>query len=84
MIANLNALVYSFVAFWLGGNDIAVEGEFRWASTGMKIIEFDWGGTEPNNAGGNEHCLDILRTISYKWNDAVCSAQLRVICEKDP
>ena len=37
---------------------------------------------EPNNAGGNEHCVYVIRT--GQWNDAPCTGSVSsLLCEQD-
>jgi hypothetical protein len=52
---------------WIGLNDVAQEGLFRWAS-GDPSTYTNWQLNEPNNAGGAEHYGQISGA-SGKWND---------------
>ncbi|MCK5284861.1 MAG: hypothetical protein KAJ86_04660 [Alphaproteobacteria bacterium] len=38
--------------------------------------------SEPDNSGGNEHCLQLDGLV--KWNDATCGSNFTYICEKEP
>ncbi len=50
---------------WTGANDIQLEGNFVWESSGLPVTYFNWLGGEPNNAGGN--FINILRAhFSYE------------------
>lgn len=64
---------------WLGGADLAVEGEWRWADGPDAGVLFwigafngtatgfaSWNGGEPNNSG-NE---DVLHLNGGRWNDS--------------
>ena len=51
---------------WIGLNDAASEGTFVW-SNGDKATYTNWGGGEPNDAGGVEDVAQ-LRTDG-RWND---------------
>ncbi|XP_060571831.1 C-type lectin domain family 4 member M-like [Ruditapes philippinarum] len=64
--------------FWIGGNDIQVEGEWKWATSGDDVTFTAWGGP-PSNSHGNENCIEINTLV---WNDDQCGKQQRYICEK--
>ena len=64
--------------FWLGLNDEAAEGDFRWEHDGMTPHFTAWGSSEPNG-GTYDNCV-MGRSI-YTWNDAPCSVSTNVICE---
>ncbi|XP_058825863.1 C-type lectin 37Da-like [Topomyia yanbarensis] len=53
---------------WIGGSDLAKEGEFIWQSTGAKIGYANWNKKQPDNAGGNEHCVQIRHIPAVNWN----------------
>jgi len=61
------------------------------------VAEFsNWNKCEPNNAGGNENCAEMLPTfypypvgcdvapVVGKWNDVVCDSNIKnvVVCKK--
>ncbi|MDQ0136605.1 T1SS-143 domain-containing protein [Neorhizobium galegae] len=65
--------------FWLGGSDASVEGTFKWMTgpeAGTAISGYiPWNIGEPNNWGGNEDYLTVVRFggSNYNtplWNDA--------------
>ena len=41
---------------------------------------FHWAKKEPNNAGGNERCLELLPRYNGVWNDLRCSYHLPFVC----
>ncbi|AII54391.1 IPT/TIG domain-containing protein [Hymenobacter sp. APR13] len=51
---------------WLGLNDFAVEGTFRWQD-GSTASYRNWAGGEPNNFGGNEDY--VVTKPDGTWND---------------
>jgi hypothetical protein len=64
---------------WLGGTDVAVEGEWRWLD-GDAFVFTRWNTAdhEPNNWDGNEDGLALIRTGPYArlWNDRPLDATL--------
>jgi len=73
---------------WLGGNDIEVEGTWKWVDCSPWNATF-WARGEPNNNGGAEHCLHHVFNYpswpSYlygKWNDEPCRREQGFLCSK--
>ncbi len=64
--------------FWLGGNDIAVEGTFEWTDDTPWDYSA-WSPGEPNNAGMGQDCMGI-RTDFPGWNDAPCTTSIPFVC----
>jgi len=55
--------------FWIGFNDVASEGNFVWSS-GEAVTYTNWGGGEPNNAGGIEDFAVMnWNQSTAHWND---------------
>ncbi|XP_078696559.1 sushi, von Willebrand factor type A, EGF and pentraxin domain-containing protein 1-like isoform X3 [Branchiostoma floridae x Branchiostoma belcheri] len=70
------------VRYWIGLNDKAEEGAWRW-SDNQAVGDFSsWAEGEPNNAG-NEDCAVYAAhpSIRDKWNDVPCSLRYRFICQ---
>uniref|UniRef100_A0A3P9NBV9 C-type lectin domain-containing protein n=1 Tax=Poecilia reticulata TaxID=8081 RepID=A0A3P9NBV9_POERE len=57
---------------WIGGHDSAEEGNWLW-SDGSKFLFHHWGKGQPNNANGNEDCMEINFTGIYYWKIATCN-----------
>lgn len=93
-----NAYITSLISAtsWLGGNDIDVEGEWRWAGgensgdmfwlgngsgSAQNGLYSNWNGAEPNNSSGNEDALEI-RTNGL-WNDINAGSSRSYVIEWD-
>ncbi|KAJ8313298.1 hypothetical protein KUTeg_009084 [Tegillarca granosa] len=69
---------------WIGANDYAIEGQWRWIKTGQAVQYFKWAVDEPNVVGdGPEDCATIQNyNGTYLWNDEDCSKhRYYYICE---
>jgi cysteine-rich repeat protein len=65
------------VTAWIGLGDVAVEGTMAWES-GVPVAYTYWDGVEPNNAGNNEDCVQML--TNGRWNDIPCTSSFRYFC----
>jgi len=68
--------------FWLGYNDIALEGDFVWED-GYTGTFTNWYGPEPNNQG-NQDCalLDAQPDgRNGQWDDSTCAASFPFLCQ---
>jgi|GEM_PF-605046 len=65
IISSLNQMGQSGV-IWIGFNDEAVEGAFVWYDQ-SPVVYTNWAPGEPNNAGGDESCVQIYP--DGMWND---------------
>ncbi|KAG5877305.1 hypothetical protein JTB14_021100 [Gonioctena quinquepunctata] len=67
--------------FWTSGTTMP-DDHWVWLSTGRPILFTNWAPNEPDNAGGNEKCLEVYTTIeALLWNDHGCTEEKYVICE---
>ena len=66
--------------FWIGINDIAIEGQFEWVS-GQPVTYTNWTPGEPNNTRGIEDFGQINFSPTRQWNDNLPTALLRGIIE---
>lgn len=73
--------------FWIGGNDLPSEGTWWWTGSGNIMNYSNWHPGEPNNSGGQEHCLMLAKSLSFMWNDSICPNKINAgigiygICE---
>ncbi|XP_062613132.1 echinoidin-like [Saccostrea cucullata] len=70
------------VSYWLGGNDMEIEGTFTWAKSGNPVTFTDWNPGQPDDYGNSgEDCIELQGAMDYHWNDLPCIARHRFICE---
>ena len=65
---------------WIGLDDHAKEGEFRWV-TDAPLTLTSWFSSEPNSLYDSEDCGEMRAT--GKWPDDRCNAKLAYVCECD-
>lgn len=82
-------------AFWLGGSDTAVEGEWRWTSGGAESGQMfwlggiagsaqggyytNWAASQPDDSSGNEDGIQMQTTGT--WNDIPVTTALAYVIE---
>ncbi|XP_073722002.1 ladderlectin-like [Misgurnus anguillicaudatus] len=77
----LSLLVSAKTRAWIGGHDGEQEGE--WLLTDGSQFDFtNWCSSQPDNYGGQEHCLEINTHDNHCWNDIPCSTTMGYICAK--
>jgi hypothetical protein len=64
--------------WWIGLNDIEVEGVFVWPD-GTPATYTNWNEGEPNDAGGIEDCVEMSAATGL-WNDSPCDVARAYIC----
>jgi cysteine-rich repeat protein len=84
-----SAAEYTFVTqlgfgsdVWSGGNDHGAECSFNWINGERWRPAFNSG--EPNNSGGNEHCVELDPQSNPMMNDENCGDSQDYICERAP
>uniref|UniRef100_A0A671NVT0 Si:ch73-343l4.8 n=1 Tax=Sinocyclocheilus anshuiensis TaxID=1608454 RepID=A0A671NVT0_9TELE len=67
---------------WIGLSDTEKEGNMKWVDNSPLKQGF-WESNEPNDAGGNEDCIELnpAKSVLNNWNDIPCSATRKWICE---
>jgi len=69
--------------YWLGGNDLLREGDWRWTDGSPVTINF-WSGGSTDNWRGKEHCMSWWRE-SGMLNDMDCDGWIvRPLCKIPP
>ena len=71
---------------WIGGTDSAIDDTWLWPN-GQVLKYYNWAPGEPNNSGGDEHCLQVYEGQSNnggQWNDNQCSRQIYYVCQTPP
>lgn len=63
--------------WWIGLDDRALEGKFRWAAGTSTFAT--WGRGEPDNAGCNQDCV-AMRVEDGRWNDTHCLEPRPFVC----
>ena len=70
-----------FGGVWIGLNDVATEGVFRWPD-GSHVTYTKWDSSQPDNQHGYENCVEMA-VDGGSWGDTSCGRQLPFVCEKD-
>jgi hypothetical protein len=65
--------------WWVGSNDIAVEGHWEWADVDGASIPSIWYSGQPS--GGSSEDCGVLYRSAYTMHDRSCSNSERYICE---
>ncbi|XP_073828655.1 lectin subunit alpha-like [Musca autumnalis] len=87
LLIALNDYIGNPKNFWLGANDEYNTKKdpnrpFYWSSTGDRVTFTYWAIGQPDNLGGNEHCVHVWANVDgFKWNDLDCTTKLGFICE---
>ncbi len=68
------------IEYWIGLDDIAAEGTFRWVDGREVSPDAPWAPSEPNDYNNNEDCAHI-RAADPIWNDLPCTVARGFICE---
>ncbi|XP_071511250.1 macrophage mannose receptor 1-like [Diadema antillarum] len=89
-----NALIVSLfplltgVSFWIGLRQQVFEGPYEWVD-GTPFIYENWSPNEPNNAHGEETCVELYRfdgkcrlSAGGEWNDQNCGVRAPFVCKK--
>jgi C-type mannose receptor len=69
--------------WWIGLNDVAVEGTFAWVD-GAPMTFTRWGGGEPSATTPSHDCAQIRPDSNATWNDIACGNRGSFICRAAP
>ncbi|PVD31930.1 hypothetical protein C0Q70_07356 [Pomacea canaliculata] len=74
-----------YIDIWLGGNDLEVEGDYRWSDgTPLSSSSKLWDTGQPNDADGGQDCIVLHVTdLQFVLYDYRCSSHLRYLCQYD-
>ena len=72
---------------WLGAKRTSEGSKFAWQSSGSPLSYTNWHAqSQPNNLGGNQHCLSIYSNFQSTkfgyWNGEGCNNKWSFICQK--
>lgn len=71
---------YDIQSLWLGAIQMGHNGgELVWATTNNKVEHPFWKDGQPDNAGGEERCVQIKVD---KWDDVNCNTTSRFFCQE--
>merc|ERR1711890_142316 len=73
--AAINQLLQPDANYWIGANDLAVEGSFKWVSDGQVVTNgyTNWAPNEPNNRYDSD-CAHLYYYQNHMWDDYMCEA----------
>ncbi|EDW90408.1 C-type lectin 37Da [Drosophila yakuba] len=74
---------------WTSGNDLARTGDYYWFSNVQLVTIKRWAPNQPDNSGGNEHCIHMGyiygHSTEFQLNDRPCNGDpnslFKYICE---
>nr|XP_033465979.1 ladderlectin-like isoform X1 [Epinephelus lanceolatus] len=72
---------HSYRQAWIGGSDAQQEHYWLW-SDGTSFNYRRWCSGEPNNHGGNQHCLQMNHAAGRCWDDRQCFHRLPSVCAR--
>ncbi|XP_038079449.1 echinoidin-like [Patiria miniata] len=70
-----------YTHYWTGLSDIDSEGNYKWVGINKPMTYSNWNTRQPDNAGHNEDCIEVVTHSGY-WNDIHCTDRQPFICER--
>jgi len=90
LVSDHTAQVHNFVdaqntLVWIGARSHKSGKYWKWVDgltidTDPKNKDKRWAKGEPNNGGGNQHCM-VANYLGHQWDDQACSTKLNFICQ---
>lgn len=78
----------SYDEAWIGLSDQINDGTWIWTDGSLSNGYENWGGDNPNNFLGDQHCAAMLMGYFFffqydgQWNDKACHDALKFVCMK--
>ena len=68
--------------FIIGVSDHITEGIWKTTESDHKCdVQFtNWRAGQPNNFGGDQHCVAMRKSQNWKWHDIPCSLRTHFLC----
>ena len=60
-----------------------MKGTWEWAADNTILEYTNWGPGQPDNGDNEEDCMEMKRSLNWKWNDKECDAHLHFICKME-
>ena len=73
------SLLVSASVVYAGASDLAVEGEWLWVDG--TTFSGPWGPGQPNNMGGDQHCIVMETAYGYNFSDVSCFTNYKFLCQ---
>ena len=73
------SLLVSASVVYAGASDLAVEGEWLWVDGAT--FSGPWGPGQPNNMGGDQHCIVMETAYGYNFSDVSCFTNYKFLCQ---
>ena len=68
--------------FWTSGTDSGCDSAYGWCAVNKLFRQAKWANGQPDNKGGNEHCVAVeITKSSVLLQDLDCAKKLRYVCE---
>jgi hypothetical protein len=68
--------------YWTSATDNLCEGRFGWCAVNRLVRNAIWASNQPDNNGGNAHCISInVQKSKAELSDNNCEEAYKYICE---
>lgn len=76
----MNFVKKSYSITWIGLQREGTGDTWKWVDGSILVGDGFWQEDEPNNADGEEDCVEVSRGAAA-WNDVPCSRHFSWVCE---